>query len=238
MDQTQRKSKQQASQNISMQSRKRIRDLDDVSADESSSSILPISIYGNVTPIMEAHIPEVVQHRDMIRNALLHTVSDMYFGSTDPFPEILRCLDDRIDPHTRRYVSGLIAAIKSEMQEGVGSKKANKEKVIVTPLDMLACPFRKHHVIDSWTPYDIALFELGVCEERGFHPKKIHSLFDGKKTIEELNTFFEQVYSKSDNFRRISKVVHNQFGPSASLDDNITISSEEWNASVQNPDSR
>ena len=238
MDQTQRKSKQQASQNISLQSRKRFRDLDDASANESSSSILPVSIYGNVTPMIEAHIPEVVQHRDIIRNALLHTVSDMYFGTTDPFPEILRCLDDRIDPHTRRYVSGLITAIKSEMQEGSGNKKASKEKVIVSPLDMLACPFRKPHVIDSWTPFEIALFELGVCEEKGFHPKKIHALFDGKKTIEELTTFFDQVYSRSDNYRRISRVIHNQFGISTSLDDSITISSEEWNSSLQNPDSR
>jgi hypothetical protein len=224
--QNQRRSKQQASQNITLQSRKRQREFEDVSADESSSSLLPVSIYGSAPSYSDLAIPDLVQQRDMIRNALLNTVSDMYFGTSDPFPEILRCLDDRIDPHTRRYVSGLITAIKSEIQDGAGTKKANKEKVIVTPLDMLACPFRKPHVIDSWTPYEIALFELAICEVRGFHVKKIHAFFDGRKTIEELNAFFDQVYCKSDNYRKIARILSNQFGISSSPNDD-TQSFEE-----------
>ena len=225
-NQQQRKSKQQASQNIVLQGRKRQRDIDDLSADESSSSVLPVSIYGNPIPMTEMILPDVVQQRDIIRNGLLNTVSDMYFGTTDPFPEILRCLDDRIDPHTRRYVSGLITAIKAEIQDGSTNKKANKEKVIVTPLDMLACPFRKPHVIDSWTPYDIALFELALCEVKGFHVKKIHAILDGRKTIEELNSFFDQVYCRSDNYRKISRVLADQFGILSSPDED-TLSSEE-----------
>lgn len=235
MDIQPRKSKQQASQNILSQSRKRQRDLDDVSADESSSSILPVSVYGVYSFIPEVDQPEVVQRRDLIRNAFLNTISDMYFGTTDPFPEILRSLDDRVDPHTHRYVSGLIAAIKSEMQEATTSnKKLAKEKVIVTPLDMLACPFRKPHAIDTWTPYDIALFELGVCENKGFHAKKLHALFEGKKAIDEIQSFFEHVYSKSENYQRIVRAIG---GPYANDDSDEYLSSEDMQ-SVSNPDSR
>ena len=218
MDPPPRKSKQQASKNIASQNRKRLRDADFANATSSTSSNLPESIYG-VSELQEkSEVPELVVARDLIRNALVNTVSDMYFGTTDPFPEILRCLDDRIDPHTRRYVSGLTTLMKSEIQENGSNKKANKEKVIVTPLDMLACPFRRPQVIDSWNPFDVTLFELGVCDTRGFHPKKMHLLVVGRKSVDELQSFFETVYSKSDNYRRICRIINNDLDSSEEED--------------------
>jgi hypothetical protein len=218
MDPPPRRSKQQASKNIASQRRKRPRDDDIASANSSTSSGLPVSLYGVSDIPEDADAPDVVVTRDLIRNALVNTVSDMYFGTTDPFPEILRCLDNRIDPHTHRYISGLTTLLKSEIQDNGSNKKANKEKVIVTPLDMLACPFRRPQVIDAWNPYDVTMFELGICEHRGFQPKKMHALFEGRKSVEELISFFETVYSKSDNYRRISRIINNDFESSAEED--------------------
>jgi len=211
MDPPPRRSKQQASKNISSQNKKRPRDEDYDNELSSSSSMLPASIYGVAEQSENVDIPSVVMSRDLIRNALINTVSEMYFGTTDPFPEILRCLDDRIDPHTHRYVSGLMSLMKSEIQDMNSNKKASKEKIIVTPLDMLACPFRKPQIIDSWTPFDVALFELGICERKGYEPKKMHALFEGRKSMEELDEYMEHVYSFSDNFAQLFRTISNDF---------------------------
>lgn len=205
----QRKSKQLATQNIVFQSRKRMRD-DDLPEDESpASNFLPESVYGRSEKYESIHAPDVVVLRDLMRNAMLNTVSKMYFNTTDPFPEILRCLDDRIDPSTHRYISALESFIKGELTEPpTSSKKSLKERIVITPLDLIACPFRKKETMDTWTPLEIALFELGICETRGFSEKKMHALFEGKRTVEELTQFFTEVYSKSENYGAIQKFLN------------------------------
>ncbi len=205
----QRKSKQQASKNITEQSRKR--PLNSTS-ESSSSSTFPAAVYGEALGNSEAlSAPRNVMERDTIINGLLMTVSNMYFGTTGPFAEILRCLDDRIDPHTHRYISGLETLLKNEILDPTNNKnKASKEKVIITPLDMLSCAFRKPEVIDGWTPYDIVMFELAICANKGFHPKQVLTHFEGRKSLEDLTVFFDQVYSKSDSWRKIQKVINNE----------------------------
>jgi hypothetical protein len=198
----QRKSKQQATKILTEQSRKR--QLPTQADGSSSNDVFPEAVYGPPCEYDEIFAPDIVRNREMILNALLKTVSEMYFGCVDPFAEILRCLDERIDPVSRRYVSGLETLLKNEVIEANNSKnKAAREKVIITPLDMLICPFRKQEVLDDWTPFDVTLFELGVCENRGFNPKKIQALFDGRKSLDEVVSFFEEVYAKSDNWKKI-----------------------------------
>ena len=205
----QRKSKQQASKNITEQSRKRPLHS---SAASSSSSTFPTAVYGEAAENSEMQAaPRSVFERNVITNGLLMTVSNMYFGTTEPFAEILRCLDDRIDPHTHRYISGLETLLKTEILDPAANKnKSNREKVIITPLDMLACAFRKPEVIDGWTPYDVVLFELAVCADKGFHPKQVLGYFEGRKSLEELTVFFDEVYSKSDSWRKIQKLINNE----------------------------
>lgn len=205
---SQRKSKQQATKSISEQARKKPLVTEDV---PSSASTFSVSVYGSPAEHGAFPIPPAVIAREAVVNGFLKTVSEMYFGSVDPFAEILRCLDDRIDPNTRKYVSGLETLLKNEIQEYGNTKgKASKEKVIVTPLDLLACPFRKPEVIDQWSPYDTALFELAICEHRGFHPKKMAAMFGGRRSMGEVSDFFEDVYSKSANWRKIQKLLNNE----------------------------
>ena len=200
-----RRSKQQASRNIAEQSRKRPLPSTNTM---SSASVFPSSVYEAASDNGDPSIPAIVRERETITNALLHTVSDMYFGTDDPFAEILRCMDDRIDPHTRRYVSGLETLLKTEVLDPANTKnKANREKVIITPLDMLSCAFRKQEAFDSWTPYDVVLFELAICESREYDPKKIEKYFDGRKSLDDIGKFFEEVYSRSDNWRRLQTLM-------------------------------
>lgn len=203
-----RRSKQQASKNIAEQSRKRV-----YSAEEASSStiIFPMSVYGTNEILRDSPVPPIVAARETIINGLLKNVSEMYFGSTEPYAEILRCMDDRIDENTGKYVSGLESLLKSEaMESNTGRSKASKEKIIVTPLDMLACPFRRPEALDQWAPIDITLFELSICESKGFHPKKIAGNFEGRKSFDEILSFFENVYSKSDNWIKIQKILKHE----------------------------
>jgi hypothetical protein len=203
----QRKSKELASKNIVIQSRKRPLDDDFTGNGSSTSSVLPESIYGTRERYEGSSVPEVVVLRDLMRNAMVNTVSKMYFDTTDPFPEILRCLDDRIDEKTDRYVSGIESLLRAEISDQpVYSKKSLKERIVITPLDMIACPFRRKEVIDTWRPLEVALFELGICESRGFSPKRMFELFEGKRSIEELTLFFDEVYSKTDNYATISRL--------------------------------
>ena len=233
-----RKSKQQASKSISEQSRKRAISSDEVSE---PATIFPSSVYGELEQPVDFLKPEIVLHRELIANSLLKTVSNMYFGTTDPFAEILRCLDDRIDRTSRRYVSGLETLLRNEVNEVQGPKnKSTKEKIIITPLDMLACPFREPEVIDHWTPYDVALFQLGVYEMRGFNVKKLTPLFDGRKSVEELTKFFDRVYSKSDNWKRFQRLLNDE--PISEDDESMKSGSDssggsdsESHASVQPP---
>lgn len=208
-----RKSKQQASRSITEQSRKR-----PLSVDESSEpvTIFPASVYGEQDQQADFLKPERVLSREIITNGFLKTVSTMYFGTTDPFAEILRCLDDRIDRSSHRYKSGLETLLRNEVYESQGTKnsKALKEKIIITPLDMLSCPFREAEEIDNWTPYDVALFQLGIFENKGFHVKKFLSLYDGRKSANELTEFFDRVYSKSENWKRFHRLIHNDESPS------------------------
>jgi hypothetical protein len=177
--------------------------------DGPSSSVFPESVYGPPPEYNEVLIHQSVKERDLITNGLLKTVSEMYFGCIDPFAEILRCLDNRIDPVSRRYVSGLETLLKNEILDTNNAKaKASKEKIIITPLDMLACPFRKSEVIDNWAPQDVALFELSVCECRGFNPKQMLPNFDGRKTGDDLTAFFDTVYSKSNNWKKIQAIIN------------------------------
>ena len=216
-----RRSKQVASRNIVEQSRKR--QLQSVSA-ASSSSIFPKSVYGEPRDYGESPIPEIVRSRETISNALLNTVSDMYFGTNDPFAEILRCMDDRIDSQTRRYVSGLETLLKTEVLDPTSAKnKANREKIIITPLDMLSCAFRKQDAIDSWTPYDVILFELTICECREYDPEKLGRHFEGRKSLDDITNFFNEVYSKSDNWKRIQNYINK--GDSQEMSDAESIKS-------------
>lgn len=230
----QRKSKQQASKNIASQSRKRPLEDGHESETSSFSMSLPPAIYGVPEDRGDICVPSQVNVREMITNAMLKTVSEMYFGTDDPFPEILRSMDDRIDPTTRRYVSSLETFLKSEVFDSASAaqnKKVVKEKIVITPLDMISCPFRQKEVVDKWTCLDVALFELGVCENGGFHPKRIHSIFEGRKSLDELVEFFEAVYSKSDNYRRIarllSKEVYDASGGSSKSEDAEPAKSEQ-----------
>lgn len=205
----QRKSKQQATKILTEQSRKR--QLPTQADGSTSNDVFPETVYGPPHEYDEIFTPEVVRNRDIITNGILKTVSEMYFGTVDPFAEILRCLDERIDPVSKRYVSGLETIMKNEVLEANNAKnKAAREKVIITPLDMLTCPFRKQEVLDDWTPFDVTLFELGICENRGFNSKKIQSLFDGRKSLDEVVSFFEEVYSKSDHWKKIQTFINDQ----------------------------
>ena len=208
MDQSQRKSKQQATKNIYEQAHKRPLQEDDK---PSYPNDFPVAIYGIPEDHGDFPIPQVTRAREAITNGLLKTVSEMYFATTDPYAEILRCLDDRIDPTTRKYVSGLETLLKNEVLDANNSRpKLNKEKVIITPLDMLACPFRQREVLDQWTPIDTALFELAICQHKGFHAKKVAQVFGDRKSVEELSAFFDKVYSRSDNWKKIQKLIKNE----------------------------
>ena len=208
LEPAQRKSKQQASKSIVEQARRKPVNEDGKSA---PSNIFPHSVYGTPEEREGVQPPAEVVARSFISNGLLKTSSDMYLGTTEPFAEILRCLEDRIEPGSRRYVSGLETLLKNEIADNGSSKsKASKEKIIITPLDMLACTFRQPEVMDQWTPFDVALFEAGVCEHRGFNAKKQLALFDGRKSAEELSAFFDKAYSKSDNWKKISKLINHE----------------------------
>ncbi len=205
-DTSQRKSKQLATQNIVGLSRKRARDDDFEGSQSAVSSYLPESIYGSSEKYDSIPAPDIVIFRDLMRNAMLNTVSKMYFNTTDPCPEILRCMDDRIDTSTHRYVSGLETLLKNELTEPpANNKKSIKDRIVITPLDLIACPFRKNETIDTWTPLEVALFELGICENRGFSEKKMYALFEGNRSVEELLQFFTDVYSLSENYAAIQK---------------------------------
>ena len=99
----------------------------------------------------------------------------------------------------------------------------SKEKVIITPLDMLACTFREAEVIDQWSPYDVALFQLGICETKGFNAKKLGTVFEGRKSVEELTQFFEKVYRRSENWARLEKLLIRESVPS---EDDASVKSE------------
>ena len=199
----QRKSKQQATKNIANQARSKSMPGDPSSESSQFSTRLPVSIYGLPEDRGDISVPVSVGERELITNALLKTVSEMYFGTDDPFAEILRNMDDRIDLVTGRYISGLETFLKGEILENSNSSKS-KERLTITALDMLACPFRRKQVIDNWTCRDVALFELGICQYDGYHPKKHFQLFKETKSIEELDAFYE-LYSKTDNYNEISK---------------------------------
>jgi len=216
-----RKSKQQASKSITEQSRKRPLVDDDISEPVTN---FPTSVYGEIDQPMDFLKPDSVLQREVIANGLLNTVSNMYFGTTEPFAEILRCLDDRIDRSSHRYVSGLETLLKNEVVDVPSSKaKVSKEKVIITPLDMLACTFREAEVIDQWSPYDVALFQLGICETKGFNAKKLGTVFEGRKSVEELTQFFEKVYRRSENWARLEKLLIRESVPS---EDDASVKSE------------
>jgi hypothetical protein len=221
-DPPQRKSKQLASKSISEQSRRR---LVFPSSEASSTSAFPSAVYGDALDADRTYFEPSNQDRNIITNGLLITVSEMYFGTTDPFAEILRCLDDRIDPHTRRYVSGLETLLKNEVLDpGNAKNKTNREKVIITPLDMLSCAFRRQEIIDGWTPYDVALFELALCRHRGYHPKKLLSELGGRKTLDEISGFFDNVYSKTKSWEKLQKIINNE--SMGDEDDNFEIKNE------------
>lgn len=214
-DPPQRKSKQQATKNIFIHSRTKLPANEPSSQSNVLSSSLPQSIYGLPPDRGAIVVPTSVATREMMANVLLKTVSEMYFGTEDPFAEILRNMDDRIDPVSGRYVSGLETFMRTEVLEPAQPASKKHERIAITALDMIACRFRKKEVIDDWTAKDVVMFELYMIESKGvFQPKKMNI----GKTMEELLDFYEQVYCKSDSFHRITEETISNYGSTNEMD--------------------
>ena len=144
---------------------------------------------------MEAMELEANRRQDLI-DSYLELSSLMYFGTPQPFSEILR---DKQEPDDMTEGNRLDKAFIENMNGTVSkiSKKDEKngKPTIFTPLDVLLSNMREPEIIDDWSPHETAILMASIAK----HGESIADIarYLPSKTYDEVEDFLEQVYRKT-----------------------------------------
>jgi hypothetical protein len=131
----------------------------------------------------------------------------MYFGQVDPFSDILRCLEDRIDDDMR-FKSKFDIALHQELTNPTRPDQANRKRntFVVTPLDMIGSGMREPDVVDGWTPADVMKFDCLLIKNKRFSLDYFQDNMKNKRKSDLIN--FYNFYSKTENFKILSKILN------------------------------
>jgi hypothetical protein len=147
---------------------------------------------------IEAMEQEATRRQDLVES-YLELASLMYFGTPQPFSEILR---DRQEPDDLKGRNRVDEAFIENMV-GVPAKlvkkddKNNKERnaPVYTPLDVLLSAMREPEVIDDWSPHEIAIFMAAIA-----HHGEVASAiapYLPSKSVSGIEDFLDQVYKRT-----------------------------------------
>jgi hypothetical protein len=147
---------------------------------------------------IEAMEQEATRRQDLLES-YLELASLMYFGTPQPFSEILR---DRQEPDDIKGRNQLDEAVIDNMSLGNGkpSKKEDKNSKdkntpVYTPLDVLLSTMREPEVIDDWSPHEIAIVVASIAKHGEVASAIAPYLIN--KSVTEVQDFLDQVYKKT-----------------------------------------
>ena len=141
---------------------------------------------------IEAMEVEANRRQDLI-DSYLELSSLMYFGTHQPFSEILR---DRQEPDDVKGGNALDRAFLDSMSGSVAksSKKddKNNKNTIYTPLDVLMSDMREPEIIDDWSPHETAILLAAIAK----HGESVSDIANylSSKTSDEVKDFIDNVY--------------------------------------------
>ena len=147
----------------------------------------------------------VAGRRQDLMDSVLELSSLMYFGSAEPFAELLR---DRQVPEVpkRNPLDEAIADNMSNSTTQVSKKKdARREQSLLTALDVMQSSIREPEVIDNWSPHECAIFEAGFVKwgEEGL--LNLVPLLP-RKSIDDIEQFLNEVYRKTSRWKALQNV--------------------------------